>query len=387
MKQKLSAMNYIRNNKGRISVLIVSLSLCFVATYLAQFILSVTEATFASILSDSAKRMQYIDLSGSAYELYVSDVGEENFMAAYEENRNQLAEELKKQEGVKDVFDAQILYNRITPPIGEYYFEFPCVNRDEIPALLVHMDAELMEGRLPEHPGEVVVDWRTMKNQELTIGDNFYTTDFTIVGILQCDYYFGCGIQIESENYSHFLCVLSDGSIRDFSLLLKNMGYKMDEGDEKNYIWDYTKGMEWLKRDVTDVIDNSSDMIFVGIIVILSVALFTVYTMYLRDRHNEWCLYSSIGYTRQTIYFSILRELLFSFGTAILSGGIMIVISMLLLNEVMVKPMGLMCRFFSTETVAEIFCSYIFLFGLLQLPVMYALNKIRTIDAMEEDLY
>ena len=45
--------------------------------------------------------------------------------------------------------------------------EMPCVARQEIPVLLKHFDAELLEGRLPEKEGEVVLDEASMKNNNV----------------------------------------------------------------------------------------------------------------------------------------------------------------------------------------------------------------------------
>ena len=112
-----------------------------------------------------------------------------------------------------------------------------------------------------------------------------------------------------------------------------------------------------------------------------------MYTTYLKDRQDEWCLYCSIGYSRKTIYFSILRELLFSFVAALLIGAILIGISEVILYFTIVEPSGLKCCFFYPDVLFEILCTYVLLLGFLQLPVRIALWNIRTIDAMEDDLY
>ena len=71
MPQKLSAMKYIRNNKRRVSVLVVSLCLCFVLTYLTQFLLSSLEETVTPIVMENTKKIQYISLAGSSLGLDV----------------------------------------------------------------------------------------------------------------------------------------------------------------------------------------------------------------------------------------------------------------------------------------------------------------------------
>lgn len=82
-----------------------------------------------------------------------------------------------------------------------------------------------------------------------------------------------------------------------------------------------------------------------------------------------------------------MRELLFTFGAALVLGGMLSLTAAFVLNAVMMVPQGLKCRIFHPKTIAEILCIYAFLLGILQIPVRYALCKIRTIDAIEDDLY
>ena len=72
-------------------------------------------------------------------------------------------------------------------------------------------------------------------------------------------------------------------------------------------------------------------MIYMGIIILLLISLTVVYTTYLRDRHNEWCLYCSIGYSRGNIYCAVMRELLFTFGSAFILGGVISILAAILL--------------------------------------------------------
>ncbi|MDE7061591.1 MAG: hypothetical protein K2O71_08365, partial [Lachnospiraceae bacterium] len=122
-------------------------------------------------------------------------------------------------------------------------------------------------------------------------------------------------------------------------------------------------------------------------VILLLIYLPVVYTTYLRDRHNEWCLYCSIGYSRGNIYLAVMRELIFTFGAAVLLGGIISLLAAVLLKRLIMVPQGLQCKIFHPETLAEILCTYVFLIGILQIPVRYALRRIRTIDAIEDDLY
>ena len=202
--------------------------------------------------------------------------------------------------------------------------------------------------------------------------------------MLDGDYYFGCGVYEDDSCSNAQLCILSDGSIEDYADLLHKLGYEFK--DSAAVIVDKKTGEHDLQADIIDAIAPSSNLIYIGIISILSLALLIVYTSYLRDRRNEWCLYRSIGFSRKAIYFSVMRELLFTFGSAFLAGGIVIVISVVVLDHTLIDSLGWKCRYFYPDVLWENICSYALIFGILQIPIRYALYKIRTIDAMDDDL-
>ncbi|MBD5135139.1 MAG: hypothetical protein HDT39_04140 [Lachnospiraceae bacterium] len=384
--QKLSAINYIKNNKHRVAVLIVSLGLCFIAVYLTKFLLSTTEETFSTICLKNTKKIQYIGITESSLGLNSHEYSEEDLEAAVKEKNLEIAEKLKSEKGVEQVYYAQIIYNMIVPAIGNMTVEIPCVDKEEVPIILNHFNAKLIRGRLPQNSGEIVLDKKSMQNGGFELNGYFreddYQKNYVIVGVVDCDLYFGCGIKSEIQNQNNMLTVLSDGSIKDINAVIHKYGVEQTE-----LTVDYKWGKQFVKSDIKDIIDNSTKVIYMAIMIILSLSIFIVYTMYLRDRHNEWCLYCSIGYQRKEIYFSILRELLFTFGMAFVLGGIVVFILVNLLDYVMIEPLGIKCRYFLPETIAEIFCSYVLILGMLHIPVRFALYKIRTIDAIDDDLY
>lgn len=385
MPQTLSAMKYVKNNKRRVSVLIVSLSLCAVLFYLTQFLLSTATETFGSLLIKNAEKAQYISLPSSAFGLDYQELGEEEFLRQYDEKHLELAEKLKQQSGVKEVYLAQINYAEIAAVVGQYYVEVPMLSKKDVSTFMKHFGAELKEGRLPERDNEIILDEKIMKNSSYQIGDSLLDYSNTkIVGVAECDFYFGCGVY-EGDTYNNEqLCILSDGSIVDYAALLHKLGYEFKDSDAR--IVDKKTGEHRLQIDIVDSLEPSSKLIYIGIISILSLALLIVYTSYLRDRRNEWCLYCSIGFSRKTIYFSIMRELLFTFGFALLAGGIVTAGSVVVLDHTLIASMGLQCRYFYPDVLWATVCSYALILGILQMPIRYALYKIRTIDAMDDDL-
>ncbi len=388
MPQKLSAMKYIKNNKRRVYVLIVSLGLCFALIYLTQFLLSSTEETIRPILLDNTRKIQYINLAGSSLGIDVKHLSDEEIAAEYEQKIHALAERLEAHPGVKAVYYAPVVYVNLVLVVGDMGVEIPLLPQEDVSAVLSYFGGELTEGRMPENPGELVLDSASMKNSGYRIGNYLYEQGYgktyKIVGILDCGSYFGCGIPDDGWTWNYQLVVLSE-SIEDMSAVLLEEGVRVRENFDN--VADYTEGVKMMKEEVTDVIGGSVKYIYVGITVLLFVSLTLVYTSYLRDRHNEWCLYCSIGFSRKELYFSILRELLFSFAAGLLIGGAVISFSAVVLKYVMLEPQGLRCRYFHPQTLGEILCSYVLLLGVLQIPVRYALYRIRTVDAIDDDLY
>lgn len=389
MTQKLSAWNYIKNNKRRVLVLIVSLSLCFMAAYITRFMLGTAEGSSRKIFIDYYSKMQYVGLAGSSFGIDVEHTLPEEAARIYDEENEKLAEKLRSEKGVQQVYYVPYIYSEIAAVVGTFSVEVPLMERaEDVEIVMAHMGAKLIEGRLPEKPGEVIIDEASAKNNHYRIGGYFnedsFGKDFIVSGIVSCDSYFGAGLERAGYDQA-VICTLSDGSIYDIAEILERNGLKVR--DNYDTVLDRKNGEKWLKEEVTDVINSSITLIFTGVLVLLSLALFIVYTMYLRDRHGEWCLYCSIGYSRRTIYFSIIRELLFSFITAILIGGLLIIFIGKILEMLIITSQGLFCRFWYPEVLAEILCAYTFLFGLLQIPVRFALYRIRTVDALDDDMY
>ena len=385
MRQKLSAMNYIRNNKRRAAVLIVSLALYLVIVYLTQFILSSGTESFKKILSEDTKKMQLVQLPDSAFGITRDEMeSEDAAKAAYTEAEALLMERLREQAGVKAVQKAQSMGVTIYALIGQYSFSFPLGDEEFVKVYMEHMGATLKEGEMPDAPGEIILADGIMKNAGLTLGQKLSDKDFQIVGIAESDTYFGGGIMVPEKDYSRPICVLSDGSIKDMGALLRKMGYEFSDNEAR--IYDYKAG----NADYEDVfaeVETPANLVFKGVMIVMAIMLLLVYTTVLRDRHGEWCLYCSIGYSRKAIYFSILREMLFYFVVAVVVGTVLTIIGMVAVDALLIAPMGLACKYLDVSVMGEIVCGYAVVFALLQLPIRFALHKIRTVDAMEEDLY
>lgn len=387
MTQKISAYYYIKNNKRRVLVLVVSLAMFFVANYLTMFLLSTTSETFKAVLTQTTQYVQYITLGEGDLK---ADYGEEDeeYAKTYAqlvlERFEEISSDMERCEGIEEAFMAQVEYSKIISIVGNYYVELPMVNEEEMNKLLKYMKADLIEGRLPEKKNEVVLNTDLMKNQEYKLGDSIsHNENITIVGVIDCEYYFGCGMADVNENASNpMICVVTDGSIKDLQMTLKQQGIVL----EYSGFIDVVNGEKNLKTDVTDVIASSTNLLSVATIVIVAILVIIVNISYMRDRRSEWCLYSSIGYGRKTIYFSIVRELLFTFAIAFLSAVILCIVLMKILDITIITELGLRCTYFMPDTLMEIVCVYVALFALMQIPVRMEIYRIKTIDAIDDDM-
>ena len=184
MGQKLSAMKYIRNNKRRIAVLVVSLGLCFVLIYLTNFLLMATEETFRVCTIDNAKNVQYAFLAGSSLGIDVDNLDGEEINQQYLQKNLELCEALKEHEDVEEVYYTQVLYNVIDAAIGSWSVEMPLVEKSQLKTISDHIDVEICEGRMPENPGEIVLDKAAMSNGGYELNDYFDQESWTVIIIL-----------------------------------------------------------------------------------------------------------------------------------------------------------------------------------------------------------
>lgn len=390
MTQKLSAMKYIKNNKRRVSVLVVSMALCFVLFYLVHFLLSVTIESDRLALVTNAEKMQYIyipaeylGLEGSVY----YEQGEEAYINERYNRQMGLAEELKNRDGIIDVFYSDVYYVPLNAVVGQIYVECPMLCTDNWDFMLDYYNAGLISGRLPEQSGEIVVDEKLMNNNGYEIGDALKDyADAVIVGVVDSDYYlaFGMGDRNHIPIHNPMLVVMTDGSIEDMTAIIKEL---VDSFNEKDInIIDIVNGKKTVEKDVAGVINSSTKLVYVSVILILSITLVILYATYLRDRRNEWCLYSSIGFSRGSIYAMVMKELLITYGISLTSGVILTVFAVVVLGHTMISSMGLICKYLYPEMIIKIICIYVMILGILQLPIRIYLSKIKTIDAMDDDL-
>ena len=84
------------------------------------------------------------------------------------------------------------------------------------------------------------------------------------------------------------------------------------------------------------------------------------------------------------IYGLIMREVLILFGTSMAVGCILSAVMMVILAKILIVPKGLSFGFWYPAHFLRLCASYVFLIGMLQIPICIIINKIQTIDQVED---
>ena len=110
MKTKLSAWNYMKNNKKTAGVLIVALSISFMAIYVVYILLATAMESFKPIMIELPKRVSYISLTAETMGVNMDEYEtKEEYSLAVTERRDEIIEELKKNPDVEDVVFTQVI--------------------------------------------------------------------------------------------------------------------------------------------------------------------------------------------------------------------------------------------------------------------------------------
>lgn len=386
MKSKLSALKFVRNNKKQVWVMIVALSLTFMTMYIINFLFLATKESFNALFLQQPKRVAYIDLTpetmGVKKENYHSD---DEYNSAINQARDKMIADIKKHEGISDAVFTQILNAPYQGIIGKVGYYFPVLSKEQIPGFADHMGAKLIEGRLPEGDGEILVDKKILKNQKMKIGGYFnessYGHTFKVVGVLESDYMTCVGTPMGYTNNGWYVVVLCDEGNADMTKVLHDIGITPSEYDS---IYDSVEWADSYKELVTEQLDAALLAILIVVITFLAISILVAYVSFMRSRVNEYCLYTSIGFGRKDVYGMIMREILIIFGVSILLGSLVTVMIMIYLGNSLLEPLGLMYKYFYPEHLFRILAAFVTIVGLLQIPISVTINNIKTIDMIEE---
>ena len=386
MKSKLSALKFVRNNKKQVWVMVIALSLTFMTMYVVNFLLMTTQESFQTIFLVQPKYLTMFRLTNETAGIDITEEDTEETAAEKGENaRNRIIEDLKKIDGIRNVYYTQSLYATYNAIVGQIGYNIPLLSQEEIPEYLDHMGAKLVEGRMPSGDGEMLVDEVILKNSKKSVGDWYeekaFGQVFKIVGAVESDKMVCVGMPYGYTNTGWYFMVLCDEAHSDMTQMLKQIGIEVSENDAINDAPDWERAYEEV---VEKQLTTAITAIMIVVTVFLAISILVAYVSFLRNRVNEYCLYMSIGFARQEVYGMIIREILLIFGGSICLGVVLTAGLEVALAKNILDPLGLCYRYFYWEQFCKIITAFTVIIGLLQIPISVTVNSIKTIDRMEE---
>ena len=364
MNNGLSALKFIKNNRRRTSVLVISIGLFIMMLYSINYLLGGCCEPFKRVLVEQTEKVQVISCEDEATD----------------EELNALVEKLNKLDNVEYAFASDRMSTSIKATIGEWGFSVPYTTKENIQKYLDYNNFKITKGRIPENPFELIFSEKLMKNAGYKVGDIVGSANFKIVGVYDSDEYFCLGFADGDNNNGKCITILSDGKGVDYQKVVKDLGYA-----KSVYIRDNVSGKKDLQKDVLNDIAGSKTLITLTCAVVLCICLLVVICMYIKDRYQEWCLYRSIGFTTKEIFLLANRELLITFIISIALGLVASLLSVGVMYLLLIGPKGLVSTSFMPDVIGECIVFVLLIYALCQIPISMALNKIKTIDAIEDD--
>ncbi|MBR2750434.1 MAG: ABC transporter permease [Clostridiales bacterium] len=376
-KSRLSPWPYLRNNRVRSTALVISLAMFMVMIYVMNYIIGGTNEPFRKCDVETMDRLRIVS---SRMNLDNMDFdSDEAFLAEAWKEAADLGKEMEKEEDVVRAVPYAAQYVSLNSFIGQYgvdcylFQEASCCEM-----YLSHMEAKLISGRMPENPGEIVVDRKLLDNHK---NDNDLLksmgTSYKVVGEVSSEYYLCFGIAMPGENNVVILAMVKPGSDIDLRPVVEKQGYKV-----RNYV-DTAVAEKNLVEGMGGSLDTVQT-IFTGVSGgLLLICVSVVVAIHIMDRHNEWCLLNSIGFSTSEIYLMALKELLICVLLAMIVGTVLSFGSCILMEKLMYNPIGITINIYRIGAIPRILAVIALLLGIAQIPLFSGMRKIQTIDAIE----
>lgn len=386
MKKGISAVKYIRNNKRTCFVLIIAFALTIMVMYVINFLLSATKESFKTIMLEMPKKVMYANLSDAAYGINEEDFAtHEEYVDKYQETVEETENKMRALDGVKFVKRAQKIDTKYAGIIGMVVYETPLLEKEEIKGYIDHFNAKLIDGKMPEEPGDILVDKNVFANRHYEIGGyymkDFYGETFKVCGVIESDYMICVGMPNGFTNSGWYTVICIDEPITQFKDIAEKLDLNISETED---IIDANDYRAFYDDDVVKSIDSSMDIIILVVMIFLAISVIVAYVSFMRNRVSEYCLYSSIGYSKKSIYAMMMREMIIIFGTGIIIGAMIAGVIVIFLNKTAVEPMGLIGKLVDLNQISKIMTAIICIIGLLQIPAVMTINSIKTIDMIED---
>ncbi|ABX43978.1 FtsX-like permease family protein [Lachnoclostridium phytofermentans] len=365
-KQSLSPFPYIKNNRKRILVLILSFGFYLTMIYGVQYIFSSTTYTFEQLLANQYQKAPFLSAT--------EDMSPEE----KQEELRSVCDQFNRYEEVSIAFPASYIDGgRIKTTIGYEYFDYPITEAKYIPTYLSHFNAKLIEGKIPTEPGEIIADQKYMRNNQLELGEEIIP-GFHIVGIVKSDYYLLIGVN--KHFYNYYVHVLMKNTTVHFETLCEEIGIPFSYN-----VNTYETGLANVSIDAGNSLQLCTNLIFIISTVVLFLCLLAVIQMYFRDRNDEWCLYHSLGYSIHSIYNLAMKELLLILGVSCILCLGLLSLFLPLFYRLAILPNGLLIQYFHPDVILKMIAVIVLFLGMCQIPLTHSLHRIKTVDILDEE--
>ena len=393
--QRLRAWFYLKNNKKRAAILVLSFGLFFVLLYGVQFFLSPAYFMDEAVLVRGAERMQIaylnqmrelgVEIDDSLWDAD-SRATEEELIAEINRGSRQFAERLREDGTADYVFVCNVYQIGIRSFAGDNYYTAPLLAKEELEQMMEYLEPELVSGALPQKPGEMVMDENMARNLGVSVGDTLYDRKTKLTGIIRYDTYFAAGIDYDDSVYpERFLFLLDNGTIPDLKEYMARFG--IGAGTDKfsvvQIISDKVNAVKTVQKSKEDVEFPLRVMAY-SVAIVLGITVFFVYRLHVQDRYAEWCLYRSLGYPEKEVYLLAFREYAICFGFSILLAVVLTVL-LCVTGGLLMRARGMFFQYLLPGALLQISGIAVLLTGIMQLPVVCAIRRVKTIDAMEEE--
>ncbi len=375
-RSKLSPWPYIRNNRVRTTVLIISLSVFMLMIYCVNYVIGGIGEPFYQSDVAPYDRMQLVasqfDMNGADYE-----TDEEYLMEAWNRARTACAS-IPRQDGVVDAKAFAWQDVPLNSVIGSTSVDcFLFEEAKDCEEYLSHMDAKLVSGRMPEKAGEIVLEKRLINNHK---NDNdlmkYMGGSYEVVGTLKSDYYLAFGIAQPGENDINELLLIEPGSQVNPKEAFEQSGY------ETSWFRDKAKALKNHEESI-GAMGTVQTLLTAVSGALLLICVSVVLSLHIMDRHSEWCLLHSIGFSTGEIYVMALKEILICVAISVVTGAVLSALTVIGLHTFLYEPIGVAIKLWRGDAIPRILVVFLALIGVAQIPIFTGMRKIQTIDAIE----
>ncbi len=375
-RSKLSPWPYIRNNRVRTTVLIISLSVFMLMIYCVNYVIGGIGEPFYQSDVAPYDRMQLVasqlDMNGADYE-----TDEEYLMEAWNRARSACAS-IPRQDGVVDAKAFAWQDVPLNSVIGSTSVDcFLFEDAKDCEEYLSHMDAKLVSGRMPEKAGEIVLEKRLINNHK---NDNdlmkYMGDNYEVVGTVKSDYYLAFGIAQPGENDINELLLIEPGSQVNPKEAFEQSGY------ETSWFRDKAKALKNHEESI-GAMGTVQTLLTAVSGALLLICVSVVLSLHIMDRHSEWCLLHSIGFSTGEIYVMALKEILICVAISVVTGAVLSALTVIGLHTFLYEPIGVAIKLWRGDAIPRILVVFLALIGVAQIPIFTGMRKIQTIDAIE----